>query len=126
MMKTDLARQLEGLFHEVGEAHHQAYIQTEGTDPEWPLWYADYLRERLGGLLDASFTKSELVHMLVLVANEQPLSRPLAPTGPDTMPGSLSLDTHKPTHSKVKFRVPFSAERGEIEGGAERLELARA
>jgi hypothetical protein len=42
------------------------------------------------------------------------------------MPGSLSLDTHKPTHSKVKFRVPFSAERGEIEGGAERLELAIA
>jgi hypothetical protein len=42
------------------------------------------------------------------------------------MPGSLSLDTHKPTHSKVKFRVPFSAERGEIEGDAERLELARA
>ena len=31
---------------------------------------------RLGGLLDASFTKSELVHMLVLVANEQPLKAP--------------------------------------------------
>jgi hypothetical protein len=41
-----------------------------------PLWYADYLRERLGDLLDASFTKSELVHMLVLVANEQPLRAP--------------------------------------------------
>ncbi len=47
MMETDLARQLEGLFHEVGEAHHQAYIETDGADPEWPLWYADYLRERL-------------------------------------------------------------------------------
>ena len=76
MMETDLAGQLEGLFHEVGEAHHQAYIETDGADPEWPLWYADYLRERLGGLLDASFTKSELVHMLVLVAHEQPLRAP--------------------------------------------------
>jgi hypothetical protein len=26
-METDLARQLESLFHEVGEAHHQAYIE---------------------------------------------------------------------------------------------------
>jgi hypothetical protein len=76
MAEMDLADQLEGLFHEVGEAHHQAYIETDGADPEWPLWYADYLRERLGALLDASFTKSELVHMLVLVSNEQPLVAP--------------------------------------------------
>jgi hypothetical protein len=46
------------------------------VNPEWPLWYADYLRERLVELLDASFTKSELVHMLVLIANEQPLVAP--------------------------------------------------
>jgi hypothetical protein len=38
MMETDLARQLEDLFHEVGEAHHQAYIETDGVDQEWPLW----------------------------------------------------------------------------------------
>ena len=56
--------------------NHQPYIETDGADPEWPLWYADYLRERLGDLLDASFTKSGLVHMLVLVANEQPLRAP--------------------------------------------------
>ena len=72
----ETAHQLEDLFHEVGEAHHQAYIETDGADPEWPLWYADYLRKRLGDLLDASFTKSELVHLLVLVANEQPLRAP--------------------------------------------------
>jgi hypothetical protein len=34
MMETDLAGQLEGSFHEVGEAHHQAYIETDGADPE--------------------------------------------------------------------------------------------
>src|SRR5919199_1474026 len=92
MVETDLIRQLEALFHEVGEAHHEAYIETDGADPEWPLWYADFLLERLGELLDANFTKSELVHMLVLVAAEQPL-RALAPTGPDTMPSSSSGST---------------------------------
>ena len=75
-METDLTRQLEELFHEVGEAHHQAYIETDGADPEWPLWYADYLRDKLAPLLDATFTKSELVYMLILVANEQPLTAP--------------------------------------------------
>jgi hypothetical protein len=72
MTETDLRGQLEYLFHEVGEAHHRAYIETDGADPEWPLWYADYLRERLGALLDATFTKSELV----LVAAEQLLRAP--------------------------------------------------
>jgi hypothetical protein len=76
MAETNLARQLEELFRETGEAHHQAYIETDGFDPEWPLWYADYLQERLGPFLDANFTKSELVYLLIWVANEQPLSAP--------------------------------------------------
>ena len=76
MSEADLGQQLEGLFRDVGEAHHQAYIKTDGADPEWPLWYADYLRDRLAPLLDASFTKSELVYLLVMVANEQPLTAP--------------------------------------------------
>jgi len=76
LVTEDLAAQLEELFRETGEAHHQAYIATDGADPEWPLWYADYLRERLGPLLDASFTQSELVYLLILVSTEQPLRAP--------------------------------------------------
>jgi hypothetical protein len=76
MADTDPARQLEELFRETGEAHHQAYIEADGADHEWPLWYAEYLRERLGPLPDANFTQSELVYLLILVANEQPLNAP--------------------------------------------------
>jgi hypothetical protein len=76
MAGTDLAQQLEELFREAGEAHHRAYIETDGADPEWPLWYADYLRERLGALLGATFTRSQLVYLLILVASEQPLNAP--------------------------------------------------
>jgi hypothetical protein len=76
MAGTDLAQQLEELFREAGAAHHQAYIETDGADPEWPLWYADYLRERLGAHLDVSFTRSQLVYLLILVASEQPLNAP--------------------------------------------------
>jgi hypothetical protein len=76
MSELDVARRLEELFRETGEAHHQAYIETNGADPEWPLWYAGYLQERLGTFLEASFTKSELVYLLIWVANEQPLNAP--------------------------------------------------
>lgn len=76
MSELDLAGRLEDLFRETGEAHHQAYIETDGADPEWPLWYAGYLQERLGPLLEASFTRSELVYLLFWVANEQPLYAP--------------------------------------------------
>jgi hypothetical protein len=76
MTEPDLAQRLEELFRETGEAHHQAYIETDGADREWPLWYAEYLRERLAPLLDANFTNSELVYLLILVANEQPLNAP--------------------------------------------------
>ena len=76
MTDTNLSQQLQELFREAGEAHHQAYIETDGVDPEWPLWYANFLQERLSTLLNASFTKSELVYLLILVANEQPLRAP--------------------------------------------------
>lgn len=75
-MDTELGRRLEELFRETGEAHHQAYIETDGADPEWPLWYAEYLQERLAPPLDATFTRSALVHLLVLAASEQPLRAP--------------------------------------------------
>ena len=58
---------LAALFREAGHAHHQAYLDTDGEDPEWPRWYADFLHERLGALLGARFTRSELTYLLVQV-----------------------------------------------------------
>jgi hypothetical protein len=67
--EMDLAGQLEELFRETGEAHHRAYIETDGADPEWPLRYADYLREK--------------------ISNEQPLRAP----GADWYTGLESVRT---------------------------------
>ncbi len=76
MPETDLLRQLTDLFREAGPAHHRAYLETDGADPEWPLWYADFLHERLGKLLGARFTRSELVYLLVCADKEQALHAP--------------------------------------------------
>ena len=56
---------LAALFREAGQAHHQAYLETDGADPDWPSWYAEHLRQPLADLLDAGFTRSELVYLLV-------------------------------------------------------------
>lgn len=39
----------EVLLRQVGPAHHEAFAATDGEDPDWPRWYAEWLLERLGG-----------------------------------------------------------------------------
>ncbi len=58
-------QKLEALFNEVITAHHQAFVEVDGADADWPIWYAEFLRDRLAELLGARFTKSELVYLLV-------------------------------------------------------------
>lgn len=69
-MPTDLPNQIAELFLEAGHAHHQAYIETDGLDPEWPLWYAQYLQEKLGRLLNHSLTQSEIVYHIIRLDKE--------------------------------------------------------
>ena len=76
MTEIYIAQELEDLFSKAGNAHHKAFIKTNGEDPDWPLWYADYLHEKLGKLLNANFTKSELVYLLVMVEKERAMMAP--------------------------------------------------
>ena len=62
----ELMNKLANLLNETAEAHHKAFAATEGEDPDWPLWYSDYLLEKLRKMLKAKFTKSELIYLLVL------------------------------------------------------------
>ena len=39
----ELIDKLSNLLNETAEAHHKAFAATEGEDPDWPLWYTDYL-----------------------------------------------------------------------------------
>lgn len=72
----DTYQQLLGIFLDAKETHAKAFAATDGQDPEWPLWYADFLMKPLGVVLSASFTKSELVYLLVLADKEQRLRAP--------------------------------------------------
>ncbi len=76
---AELIVELEKLFQEVGQKHHEAFLDTDGVDPEWPLWYADWLMDKLPALLGAELTKSELVYLLVHLSKKQTDEAPGTP-----------------------------------------------
>ena len=78
MVDKDQHKKLSQLLLETGKAHHQAYIETDGYDLEWPLWYAEYLKDKLPAVLGRELTISELVYCLVHLDKEQPAIAPEA------------------------------------------------
>lgn len=78
---TDEAQmqKLAALFRQTGEAHHQAFAAADGEDPEWALWYAEYLHDRLPPFLAAPLTRSRLVFCLVETDDEHRVTDPDAP-----------------------------------------------
>lgn len=70
MNNNDLYPRLKELFAETGHAHHEAFADVDGADADWPSWYAQHMHRRLGTLLHAEFTRSELIYLLVLADRE--------------------------------------------------------
>lgn len=70
---------LATLFRETGEAHHEAFAATDGDDPDWALWYANHLQDRLPEFLAAPITQSRLVVCLVATDEEHRATEPDAP-----------------------------------------------
>jgi len=91
--KYKLTEELTNLLNETAEAHHKAFAATDGEDPEWPIWYADYLLDSMRIMLNSKFTKSELIYILVSADKEKELVAP-GLIGLDSMRISLSADTH--------------------------------
>jgi putative heme degradation protein len=53
-------QQLIQLFRDAGAAHHRAFLATNGDDPAWPAWYAEWLAPRLQALLGMPFAPARL------------------------------------------------------------------
>jgi hypothetical protein len=62
-MSNDIAQ----LLQEAAETHHRVFRITDGVDPDWASWYADWLLQlsELSGLLGTTPVRSELVYALV-------------------------------------------------------------
>jgi hypothetical protein len=75
----NITSQVEVLFEEVGDQHHAAFSDVDGADPEWPLWYAERLADRLPSVLSTDLTKSEIVYLLVHLGKVQEHEAPDMP-----------------------------------------------
>lgn len=64
-MNTELQNNVADLFRNAGREHHKAFVAVDGEDPEWPIWYAEYLQASLADALQTPFTKSQLVYCVM-------------------------------------------------------------
>ncbi len=64
-MNTERRTNLVELLRETGRAHHVAFAASDGADPEWPIWYTEYLQEPFARRLDMNFYKSQLIYCLM-------------------------------------------------------------
>ena len=75
----DLEKQFTELFQKTGKAHQATFAATDGTDPEWPIWYARYLVEPLRSRLTAQLTQSRIVYCLITAEEERQSRAPDSP-----------------------------------------------
>lgn len=71
MTEHSQRHRLAELSRDIARAHHRAYADVDGKNPNWALWYADHLRRPLGELLGREFQTDELAKELTAVDAEQ-------------------------------------------------------
>jgi len=64
-MNTELRDAIAKILAETGRAHHEAFAATDGEDPDWPIWYANFARDRIAEIAGMEFTKSQLTYCLI-------------------------------------------------------------
>ncbi len=65
MTDEDRLSGLTELLMETGHNHHQAFLASGGADPEWPMWYSQYLEGRIDSFLDVNPTRSKIIQCLL-------------------------------------------------------------
>ena len=66
--------ELAALLVETGRKHHEAYIESDGADPEWASWYAGYLQGHLWDRLGKLLSRSEITYLLIRGDRDSPQS----------------------------------------------------
>ena len=74
---TEIA-EIANVLHEAAETHHVVWRITDGDDPDWASWYADWLLDlsELADVLGTRPVRSHLVHALVELDRNFEAERP--------------------------------------------------
>src|SRR5437667_4592238 len=72
MDTAEARRAVAELLHEAAETHHRVYRITDGEDPDWATWYANWLTtlSELPTRLGSAPVRSELTYHLVRLDRE--------------------------------------------------------
>jgi len=65
-------KSLSALLHQAAETHHLVFAITDGEDPDWATWYADWLvnLSRFSELVGAKPPRSAVTYHLVSLDKE--------------------------------------------------------
>ena len=99
---------IASVLHEAAETHHTVWRITDGDDPDWASWYADWLLDlsELPGLLGAKPVRSHLVH--ALVQRTLASTRPFVPIGTRSTPTARSAPDPTPLDPPRRPRTSAS------------------
>jgi hypothetical protein len=77
-VSSDQVSRIAELLHEAAETHHTVYRITDGDDPDWASWYADWLLNlsELPEVLGGPQVRSHLVHALVGLDRDYTAAQP--------------------------------------------------
>ena len=64
-MNVALIDQLADLLRFTAENHRRAFIETDGEDADWAIWYAENMHNRVSGQFGFTVSKAELVECLL-------------------------------------------------------------
>jgi len=74
--ESSQVEQLSQFLMKTGHAHHEAFIETDGFDPDWAIWYANHSVEQVNSSLGADLSRAELVYEFIGLSREQPVKAP--------------------------------------------------
>ncbi|MBT4879860.1 MAG: hypothetical protein HOI80_01110 [Alphaproteobacteria bacterium] len=55
--------EVKKILEETGLAHHKAFIEAGGVDPDWSQWYANHALKPLNKALETDFTDQKLAEI---------------------------------------------------------------
>ena len=61
---TDRRHKLATLLRQAGEAHHVAFEDVGGDDPDWPQWYAEHMSGRVAAVVGRDVSTERLADLL--------------------------------------------------------------
>jgi antibiotic biosynthesis monooxygenase (ABM) superfamily enzyme len=56
--------QLVQMLKKTEEAHHEAFLEVNGEDPEWAAWYAEYMHSEFEALVDQSISVEGIADLI--------------------------------------------------------------